>query len=249
MPDLVAVLLAAFLPLFVAINIPGILPLYIGMTETFTADDRRQLLVRALAAALVLAVLMLFAGQVIFDTLGITLNDLRVGGGIILLVIAVTDLAFGDTKGRRGGEKEDRERVEAASASAERGRPCPSCRSASRSSSGRAPSRPSSSPTGSSGGEVTLLSIALNMLLVFVVFTFGPALLRLFGPGHLEGRREGGEPVPGGHLGGDDPRRRDRDAGRRLRRAVWGLGPLATAPASGAILPTAHCPLPTAHCR
>ncbi len=188
MPDFVAALIAAFLPLFVAINIPGILPLYIGMTETFTADDRRQLLVRALAAALVLAVLMLFAGQVIFDTLGITLNDLRVGGGIILLVIAVTDLAFGDTKDRRGGKKADRKKLEEAAAETS--------------------SSPSSEPVdlpivplgipliigpgaittilitdGQYGWEVTLLSIALNMLLVFVAFTFGPSLLRLFGPG------------------------------------------------------------------
>ncbi len=187
MPDFVAALLAAFLPLFVAINIPGILPLYIGMTETFTADDRRQLLVRALAAALVLAVLMLFAGQVIFDTLGITLNDLRVGGGIILLVIAVTDLAFGDTKDRRGGKKADRKKLEAASEAAEAN-----------------PSEPVDLPIvplgipliigpgaittilitdGQFGWEITLLSIALNMILVFVAFTFGPALLRLFGPG------------------------------------------------------------------
>ena len=182
MPDFVAALIAAFLPLFVAINIPGILPLYIGMTETFTADDRRQLLVRALAAALVLAVLMLFAGQVIFDTLGITLNDLRVGGGIILLVIAVTDLAFGDTKDRRGGKKADRKKLEAASESSE---PVD------------LPVVPLGIPLiigpgaittilitdGQFGWEVTLLSIALNMLLVFIAFTFGPSLLRLFGPG------------------------------------------------------------------
>lgn len=179
-PDFVAALLAAFLPLFVAINIPGILPLYIGMTETFTADDRRQLLVRALAAALVLAVLMLFAGQVIFDTLGITLNDLRVGGGIILLVISVTDLAFGDTKDRRGGKKADRKKLEAASSEPV-----------------DLPVVPLGIPLiigpgaittilitdGQFGWAITLLSIALNMLLVFVAFTFGPALLRWFGPG------------------------------------------------------------------
>lgn len=184
MPDFVAALIAAFLPLFVAINIPGILPLYIGMTETFTADDRRQLLVRALAAALVLAVLMLFAGQVIFDTLGITLNDLRVGGGIILLVISVTDLAFGDTKDRRGGKKADRKKLEAAS-EAPASEPVD------------LPVVPLGIPLiigpgaittilitdGQFGWEVTLLSIALNMLLVFVAFTFGPSLLRLFGPG------------------------------------------------------------------
>lgn len=181
MPDFVAALVAAFLPLFVAINIPGILPLYIGMTETFTADDRRQLLIRALLAALVLAVLMLFAGQVIFDTLGITLNDLRVGGGIILLVIAVTDLAFGDTKDRRGGKKKDRAKL----AEHEEGEPVD------------LPVVPLGIPLiigpgaittilitdGAYGWGVTLASIVLNMALVFVAFTFGPSLLRLFGPG------------------------------------------------------------------
>lgn len=181
MPDFVAALVAAFLPLFVAINIPGILPLYIGMTETFTADDRRQLLIRALLAALVLAVLMLFAGQVIFDTLGITLNDLRVGGGIILLVIAVTDLAFGDTKDRRGGKKKDRAKL----TEHEEGEPVD------------LPVVPLGIPLiigpgaittilitdGAYGWGVTLASIVLNMALVFVAFTFGPSLLRLFGPG------------------------------------------------------------------
>lgn len=180
-PDFAAALIAAFLPLFVAINIPGILPLYIGMTETFTADDRRQLLVRALLAALVLAVLMLFAGQVIFDTLGITLNDLRVGGGLILLVIAVADLAFGDTKNRRAGKKEDRKKLTE-----------------------RAEAEPVDLPVvplgipliigpgaittilvteGQFGWPLTLGSIVINMALVFVVFTFGPSLLRVFGPG------------------------------------------------------------------
>ncbi len=180
MPDNpVAALVAAFLPLFVAINIPGILPLYVGMTESFTADDRRTLLVRALAAALVLAVLMLFAGEVIFRTLGITVDDLRVGGGLILLVIAVTDLAFGDTKDRRSGGKKRRKTMEEASGTTD------------------LPVVPLGIPLiigpgaittiliseGAVGWVVTLLAIALNMVLVFVAFTFGPGLLRLFGPG------------------------------------------------------------------
>ena len=174
MPDIIGDLLAAFLPLFVAINIPGILPLYIGMTETYSASDRRTLLVRALLAALVLAVAMLFAGQVIFDTLGITLNDLRVGGGLILLVIAVTDLAFGDAKDRRGGDEALDEDAPVDLPVVPLGIPLII--------------GPGAITTilvseGSYGWDVTLLSIAVNMLLVFVAFTFGPALLRLFGPG------------------------------------------------------------------
>ena len=185
MSEFAAALIGAFLPLFVAINIPGILPLYIGMTENFTAQDRRRLLVGALAAALVLAVLMLFAGQVIFDTLGITLNDLRVGGGLILLVIAVTDLAFGDAKDRRGGKKADRKRVEEAGEASDHGEVVD------------LPVVPLGIPLiigpgaittilvvdAAVGWIVTLVSIVLNMVLVFVAFSFGPSLLRRFGPG------------------------------------------------------------------
>lgn len=180
-PDFAAALVAAFLPLFVAINIPGILPLYIGMTETFTARDRRRLLGSALLAAFVLAILMLFAGQVIFDTLGITLNDLRVGGGLILLVIAVTDLAFGDTQNRRGGGDDDEETLGYRDADETVDLPVvplgiPLIMG------------PGAITTilitdGSYGWALTLGAIVLNMALVFVAFTFGPSLLRLFGPG------------------------------------------------------------------
>ena len=184
-PHILNAFLSAFLPLFVAINIPGILPLYMGMTESLSPQQRSQLLVRATAAALVLAVLMLFAGNVIFETLGITVDDLRVGGGLILLVIAVSDLAFNNAQRRRGGGKTDRERaraaVDAAVADAE---PVD------------LPVVPLGIPLmigpgaittilisdGEFGWAVTLLSIAVNLLLVFLAFTFGPRLLRIFGP-------------------------------------------------------------------
>ncbi len=174
--DFPTALIAAFLPLFVAINIPGILPIYIGMTETFTPIQRRQLLIRALAAAAVLAVLMLFAGEVIFSTLGITLNDLRVGGGLILLVIAVTDLAFGDLKKRRGGRNgdalEDLEPEDEDLPIVPLGIPLIV--------------GPGAITTillaeGEYGWGPTLLSILINLTLVFVAFTFGPTILRYLG--------------------------------------------------------------------
>ena len=176
MPDFGAALLAAFLPLFVAINIPGILPIYMGMTDSFTQQERRQLLVRALAAAAVLAVLMLFAGEIIFSSLGITLNDLRVGGGLILLIIAITDLAFGDFKKRRGGRNGDTiEDLDAEDPDL--------------------PVVPLGIPLiigpgaittillaeGEFGYGPTLASILINLSLVFAAFTFGPSILKLFG--------------------------------------------------------------------
>ena len=187
-PTILADVIAAFLPLFVAINIPGILPLYIGMTDSFTAADRQRLLVRAVFAALTLAVLMLFAGNVIFDSLGITVDDLRVGGGLILLTISVTDLAFGDViKKRRGGDKQERRRFEEAGEASHAPEPHPRV---------DLPVVPLGIPLiigpgaittiliaeGQYGGTVTLGVIMLNLLLVFVAFTFGPRLMAVFGP-------------------------------------------------------------------
>ena len=177
MSEFVSGLLAAFLPLFVAINIPGILPIYIGMTETFSSHDRQRLLIRALAAAATLAIAMLSAGEVVFQTLGITLDDLRVGGGLILLIISITDLAFGEFKERRSGRP----------AKGKKTAPPPPVENL--------PIVPLGIPLiigpgaittilvteGAFGWATTLLSIGANMALVYVAFTFGPSLMRLVG--------------------------------------------------------------------
>ena len=90
----------SFLPLFVAINAPGIIPIYLSITEGLTKAERWRLTLQAMMTAVVLAVLILFAGQLIFSLLGITVNDLRVGGGLILLVLSISNLIFGDFRRR-----------------------------------------------------------------------------------------------------------------------------------------------------
>lgn len=96
--------LAAFLPLFVALNVPGILPIFMAFTDGASDATRKSLAWQAVLAALGLAVAIVFAGKVIFSTLGITLNDLRVGGGLVLLVLSISDLIFGDYRRRDPGE-------------------------------------------------------------------------------------------------------------------------------------------------
>ena len=90
----------SLIPLFVAINIPGILPLFIGLTAGMSAGARRRLVLQAVTTAFGVAILILFAGELIFRTLGITLNDLRVGGGLILLILSIVDLIFADFRRR-----------------------------------------------------------------------------------------------------------------------------------------------------
>jgi multiple antibiotic resistance protein len=162
----------AFLPLFVAINIPGILPLYIGMSESLDPRARRSLLIRAMTVAAVVAVLMLFAGEVIFRVLGISVNDLRVGGGLILLVLSISDLVFGEYKKRRTGDDSGEPSTELAVVPL--GIPLII---------GPAAITTILVTQGQYGYPATLTSILLNMTLVFVVFSFGPRLLARLGTG------------------------------------------------------------------
>ncbi len=87
-------LIMAFIPLFVAIDVPGLVPIFLSLTQGMTLKSRRKLIVEATLTAAAVALVFLVLGKVIFRFLGITENDFRIGGGIVLLVLAVTDLLF-----------------------------------------------------------------------------------------------------------------------------------------------------------
>ncbi len=96
--------LLAFIPLFVAIDVLGLLPIFISMTQDMGETKRRRLISQATITALAVSVIFLFAGKAVFHLLGITVNDFRIGGGIVLLVLSVRDLIFPDEGSRVTGE-------------------------------------------------------------------------------------------------------------------------------------------------
>ncbi|MBM4176485.1 MAG: MarC family protein [Ignavibacteria bacterium] len=93
--------LFAFIPLFVAIDIVGTLPIFIGLTEEFDKRERKKLIYQAIATAFVLATVFLVSGMVILDFMGITMNDFRIGGGLVLLILAIQELLFSGEDTRR----------------------------------------------------------------------------------------------------------------------------------------------------
>lgn len=93
--------LFAFIPLFVAIDIIGTLPIFIGLTEEYDKQERKKLIFEAIATAFGLATLFLVSGMVILDFMGITMNDFRIGGGLVLLILAIQELLFSGEDTRR----------------------------------------------------------------------------------------------------------------------------------------------------
>lgn len=92
--------LLAFIPLFVAIDIIGTSPIFLGFTHGISQKDRKKLIRDAMITAFIVALLFLFLGKAILDFLGITIDDFRIAGGLILLILSVNDILTSSEKRR-----------------------------------------------------------------------------------------------------------------------------------------------------
>ncbi len=79
----------------------GLIPLFLGLTQGMESRELRRLIFSAAATAFIIAIIFLFTGTAVFDFLGIKSGDFRIGGGIVLLVLAIQDLASSNGSERR----------------------------------------------------------------------------------------------------------------------------------------------------
>jgi multiple antibiotic resistance protein len=96
--------LAAFIPLFVAIDPIGLVALFVGLGTSASHENRRHQAFLGIFTGLCVAVGFIFLGKVIFAALGITVADFQVAGGLILLCLAVRELVGFGGHDRGGGE-------------------------------------------------------------------------------------------------------------------------------------------------
>lgn len=78
-----------FVTLFVIMDPPGTLPIFLGLTGTKTRSARVRAARQAVLVALLVIVLFAVFGQRILDYLHITLPALQAAGGLLLLLIAL----------------------------------------------------------------------------------------------------------------------------------------------------------------
>jgi multiple antibiotic resistance protein len=100
MPYDIKIFVLSFIPLFVAIDVLGLVPIFLSLTGKMNPQEKKKLITDATLTALAVALIFLFGGRMIFNFLGITENDFRVGGGIVLLVLAIVDLIFSGEENR-----------------------------------------------------------------------------------------------------------------------------------------------------
>ncbi len=93
--------LLVFVPMFVAVDALGVLPLFLGLTEGMERIDRQRTIKQAVLTALGVAVGFVFLGKNVFRLMGITVEDFMVAGGVLLFVIAMMDLVSGAKMARK----------------------------------------------------------------------------------------------------------------------------------------------------
>jgi multiple antibiotic resistance protein len=84
--------LLAFIPLFVAIDPIGLVALFIGLGTNASPENRKHQAFLGIFTGLLVSIGFIFLGKTIFLALGITVADFQVGGGLILLALAVREL-------------------------------------------------------------------------------------------------------------------------------------------------------------
>ncbi len=81
-----------FVPLFVAVDAVGVLPMFMGLTEGLDAAQVRRIIVQSVVVATIVGLAFLVIGKGILALLGITVSDFMVAGGTLLFVLSVRDL-------------------------------------------------------------------------------------------------------------------------------------------------------------
>ena len=78
--------LLAFTSIFTMVNPLGIIPVYTSMTAQMSSKEARQVAVKAVSTAFIILAVFAFSGKFIFEFFQISVNSLRVVGGIIFFL-------------------------------------------------------------------------------------------------------------------------------------------------------------------
>ena len=86
-------LLKFFVVMFVVVDPPSLVPLFATMTEGGSPGYRRRMALKSSIVAFVILVVFALGGSAFMGVMGISLDAFRIGGGVMLFLIAL-DMVF-----------------------------------------------------------------------------------------------------------------------------------------------------------
>jgi multiple antibiotic resistance protein len=95
-----SVFLNSFILFFITIDTIGNLPFFISLTEGADIKKKNQIAIKSVIIAFFITILFAYLGKYLLDAIGVSLDSLKIAGGIILMFIAI-DILFEKRKIRR----------------------------------------------------------------------------------------------------------------------------------------------------
>ncbi|MCX5712553.1 MAG: MarC family protein [Candidatus Omnitrophica bacterium] len=87
-----------FIPIFVAVDAIGNIPLFVSLVEGLNKKQRSKIIADSVTTAALMAIIFMFVGKWVLRALSITISDFQIAGGGLLFVIAVRLLLPGNHK-------------------------------------------------------------------------------------------------------------------------------------------------------
>ena len=87
--------LTSFTAQFVALDIIGAIPIYFSLTHKMDDHSRNIMMNKSMMVAFIVALVFMLIGLQIFKFMGIEIFDFKMAGGLVLLLIALAELAGG----------------------------------------------------------------------------------------------------------------------------------------------------------
>jgi multiple antibiotic resistance protein len=78
----------SFIPIFVAVDAIGNIPLFVSLVEGLNKKQRDIIIVDSVKTAASVAILFMLGGKLVLRVLGISIPDFQIAGGVLLFVIS-----------------------------------------------------------------------------------------------------------------------------------------------------------------
>ena len=95
-----AVFINSFILFFVTIDTIGNLPFFLSLTEEAKIKQRNQIAIKSIILAFFIMISFAYAGRYLLEAIDVSLDSLKIAGGIILMFLAI-DILFEKRKKRR----------------------------------------------------------------------------------------------------------------------------------------------------
>ena len=101
-----AIFINSFILFFVTIDTIGNIPFFLSLTEDAKIKQRNLIAIKSVILAFFIMITFAYVGRYLLDAIGVTLDSLKIAGGIILMFLAI-DILFEKRKMRREKKVEE----------------------------------------------------------------------------------------------------------------------------------------------